>query len=107
MKAICNEWKTWYGETLEVEVDVDMLMEIIDRIDTAIDVAVSEKDYELAAELIDNRIDLPVIVYSNVVQKEVIMQTLRLGASSYLVKPQPAEVIVQKALEVINAKRRA
>ncbi len=57
--------------------------------------------------LIDNRIDLPVIVYSNVVQKEVIMQTLRLGASSYLVKPQPAEVIVQKALEVINAKRRA
>ena len=57
--------------------------------------------------LIDNRIDLPVIVYSNVVQKEVIMQTLRLGASSYLVKPQPPEVIVQKALEVINAKRRA
>ena len=58
MKAICNEWKTWYGETLEVEVDADMLMEIIDRIDTAIDVAVSEKDYELAAELIDHRIDL-------------------------------------------------
>ena len=58
MKAICNEWKTWYGETLEVEVDADMLMEIIDRIDTAIDVAVSEKDYELAAELIDNRTDL-------------------------------------------------
>ena len=35
-----------------------MLMEIIDRIDTAIDVAVSEEDYELAAELIDHRIDL-------------------------------------------------
>ena len=60
---------------------------------------------DLLKYLIDQKIDLPVIVYSNVVQKEVIMQTLKLGASSYLVKPQPAEVIVQKALEVINAKR--
>lgn len=55
--------------------------------------------------LIEKRIDLPVIVYSSVVQKEVIMQTLKLGASSYLVKPQPAQVITQKALEIINAKR--
>ncbi|MBP3771458.1 MAG: response regulator [Treponema sp.] len=55
--------------------------------------------------LIDNHINLPVIVYSNVVQKELIMQTLKLGASSYLIKPQPAEVIAQKALEVLNAKR--
>ena len=57
--------------------------------------------------LIDKRIDLPVIVYSNVIQKEVIMQTLKLGASSYLIKPQPSQVIVQKALEIINAKRQA
>ncbi|MCR4822490.1 MAG: response regulator [Treponema sp.] len=60
---------------------------------------------DLLKFLIEHRIDLPVIVYSNVVQKEVIMQALKLGASSYLVKPQPAEVIVQKALEIINAKR--
>ena len=55
--------------------------------------------------LIDRRIDLPVIVYSNVVQKELIMQTLKLGASSYLIKPQPEEVIVQKVLEVLNARK--
>lgn len=55
--------------------------------------------------LVEEKIDLPVIVYSTIVQKEVIMQTLRLGASSYLVKPQPAQVITQKALEIVNAKR--
>ena len=62
---------------------------------------------DLLKFLVDKRIDLPVIVYSAIVQKEVIMQTLRLGASSYLVKPQPAQVITQKALEIINAKRQA
>lgn len=55
--------------------------------------------------LIEQKIDLPVIVYSNLIQKEIIMQSLKLGASSYLIKPQPAEVITQKVLEVINAKR--
>lgn len=55
--------------------------------------------------LIDRHINLPVIVYSNVVQKELIMQTLKLGASSYLIKPQPEEVIVQKVLEVLNARK--
>lgn len=60
---------------------------------------------DVLKHLIDNRINLPVIVYSAVARKEVIMQTLRFGASCYLIKPQPAEVIVQKALEIINAKR--
>ena len=55
--------------------------------------------------LVEHHINLPVIVYSNVVQKEVIMQALRLGSSSYLIKPQPTEVIVKKALEVVNANR--
>lgn len=55
--------------------------------------------------LVTQKIDLPVIVYSSIVQKEVIMQSLKLGASSYLIKPQPSEVIMQKVLEVINAKQ--
>ena len=54
--------------------------------------------------LVENHIDLPVIIYSNVIQKEVIMQALKLGASSYLIKPQPAQVIVQKILEIVNAR---
>ncbi len=54
--------------------------------------------------LVEQHINLPVIIYSNVVQKEVIMQALKLGASSYLIKPQPAQVIVQKILEIVNAR---
>ena len=54
--------------------------------------------------LVQQKITLPVILYSNIIQKEVIMQALKLGASSYLIKPQPPEVIVQKALEIINAR---
>ncbi len=60
---------------------------------------------DLLKFFVDKRIKLPVIVYSSVVQKELIMQTLKLGASSYLIKPQPAEVIVQKCLEVLNGKK--
>lgn len=55
--------------------------------------------------LVEKHIDLPIIVYSNVIQKEVIMQALKLGAGSYLINPQPAQVIVQKVLEIINARK--
>ncbi|MBR1722316.1 MAG: response regulator [Treponema sp.] len=55
--------------------------------------------------LVEKKIDLPVIIYSKLIQKEIIMQSLKLGASSYLINPQPAEVIVQKTLEIINARK--
>ena len=58
---------------------------------------------DLLRFLIGKKVNLPVIVYSSIVQKEVIMQALRMGASSYLIKPQPQEVITQKILEIINA----
>lgn len=45
----------------------------------------------------------PVIVYSQAVDREMIMQILSFGAKQYIVKPQKPEVIVQKALEIINA----
>ena len=60
---------------------------------------------DLLKLLVDKKITLPVIVYSQIVQKEVIMQSLTLGASSYLIKPQPSEVIIKKSLEIIHAKR--
>ncbi len=60
---------------------------------------------DILKTLIERRINLPVIIYSSLVQKEFIMQALKLGAASYLTKPQAPEVIVQKAIEVINAKR--
>jgi len=60
---------------------------------------------DLLKFLVEKHIDLPVIVYSQVIQKEIIMQALKLGASSYLIKPQPQEVILQKVLETLNAQR--
>lgn len=47
-------------------------------------------------------ITIPVIVYSKATQKEAVIQALSLGAKSYLLKPQPVEVIKQKALEVLH-----
>lgn len=46
----------------------------------------------------------PVIIYSNITQRETVVQALSLGAKSFLIKPQKPEVLIQKALEIINSK---
>lgn len=46
----------------------------------------------------------PVLVYSNTTQKTSIVQALSLGAKGYLIKPLKPEAIIQKALEVLDAK---
>lgn len=45
----------------------------------------------------------PIIVYSQATSKEVVLQSLSLGARSYLVKPQKPALIIQKALGVLNS----
>ena len=45
----------------------------------------------------------PIIIYSQAVKKELVIQALSLGAKHYLVKPQKPEAIVKKVFEVINA----
>lgn len=45
----------------------------------------------------------PIIIYSQAVRKEMVIQALSLGAKHYLVKPQKPEAIVKKVFEVINA----
>jgi DNA-binding response OmpR family regulator len=44
----------------------------------------------------------PVIIYSQVVQKESVVSALSMGAGSYLVKPQKPAVIVNKAMELLH-----
>ena len=46
----------------------------------------------------------PIIVYSQAVQKEAVIQALSLGAKRYLVKPQKPEIIVQKSIELLHGK---
>lgn len=45
---------------------------------------------------------IPVIIYSQAVQREYVIQALSLGAKGYLAKPQKPEVILKKAMEVLN-----
>lgn len=44
----------------------------------------------------------PVIIYSQVMQKESVVSALAMGAGSYLVKPQKPAVIVNKAMELLH-----
>ena len=45
----------------------------------------------------------PVIIYTQAMQKDAIVQALSLGARAYLLKPQKPEAIFQKMTEVIHA----
>lgn len=46
----------------------------------------------------------PVIVYSASAQRDVIVKVLSLGASLYLMKPQKPEVLINKAISLLNKK---
>lgn len=51
-----------------------------------------------------HQIKTPVLVYSQATQRETIIRSLSLGAKTYLVKPQRTEVIINKALDIIDGK---
>ncbi|MBR1638462.1 MAG: response regulator [Treponema sp.] len=44
----------------------------------------------------------PVIIYSPSAQKEIIAQCLKLGAKSYILKPQKPNVLIQKSLSILH-----
>lgn len=50
------------------------------------------------------QIKSPVLVYSQPTQRDSIIQALSLGAKSYLVKPQKPDMIIRKALDIINGR---
>lgn len=60
--------------------------------------------FDILKTLQSRKNKVPIIVYSQVTQREAVIQALSLGAKSYLVKPQKPEVIIQKAIEVLHAK---
>ncbi|MBQ5471242.1 MAG: response regulator [Treponema sp.] len=47
----------------------------------------------------------PIIIYSQAMRRELVIQCLALGAKQFLVKPQKPELIVKKAMELINARQ--
>lgn len=45
----------------------------------------------------------PILVYSQATMRDSVVKALSLGAKSYLVKPQKADVVVEKAMEVLHS----
>ena len=60
--------------------------------------------FDILKTLRQHQVTSPVLVYSQAAQKEAIIQSLTLGAKTYLVKPQKHEVIISKAMEILNGK---
>lgn len=65
----------------------------------------SMNGFQILQFLLNQKINLDVIVYSQMAQKEYIMQSLRLGAKSYIIKPQKPEAVFQKVLEILNVRK--
>jgi len=60
--------------------------------------------FDILKTLHDKFDKTPIIVYSQAIQREAVVQALSLGAKSYLVKPQKPEVIIKKAIEILHEK---
>lgn len=60
--------------------------------------------FDILKNLQQFNIKSPIIVYSQSAQRELIVQSLSLGAKTYIVKPQKPDFIIQKTLEIINGK---
>ncbi|WP_147615485.1 response regulator [Treponema pectinovorum] len=60
--------------------------------------------YDILKTLRFHQINTPVLIYSQVMQREAIIQALNLGARTYLIKPQKPDVIIRKSLEIINGR---
>ena len=72
-----------------------------------LDIFMDEMDgFTVLGLLKKSKIDTPVIIYSQAFKREMIVKALSLGARSYLLKPQKAEAIIQKAMEVLNAEKK-
>ncbi len=59
--------------------------------------------FNVLMTLRSNHYTSPVIIYSQVSQKEIVVQALSLGAVAYLIKPLTTDEIIAKSIEIINA----
>ena len=68
-----------------------------------LDVTISDSSGFTILHRLRNQYDAPpVIVYSQSLQKEFVINVLSSGAKSYLVKPQKTETLLQKSLDVLK-----
>lgn len=58
--------------------------------------------FDLLKNLKQRNYNTPILVYSQLIQREAVVQSLTLGAKSYLIKPQKPEAIINKTMEIIH-----
>lgn len=69
-----------------------------------LDLYISDMDgFSILRTLQRHNFEAPVLIYSQAVQRDAVIQALSLGAKSFLVKPQHPTVIVRKAVELLHA----
>ena len=59
--------------------------------------------FDALKKMAEQKNKVPVVIYSQITKREVIIRALQLGAKQYLVKPQKPEVLVNKVGEILNA----
>ncbi len=57
---------------------------------------------DVLIKLAEKQTTMPVIIYSQAIQREAVMKSLQLGAKAYLVKPQKPETILAKCVEILR-----
>ena len=62
--------------------------------------------FDILQQLQTKNFTTPILIYSQATQRESVLMALKLGAKSYLVKPQKPMDIVQKAMELISLKKK-
>ncbi len=60
--------------------------------------------FDILKALHDKFDSTPIIIYSQAVQREMVIQAFSLGAKGYLPKPQKPDAIIKKAVELLNVK---
>ncbi|MCR5606132.1 MAG: response regulator, partial [Treponema sp.] len=58
--------------------------------------------FNILQALNEKGIKTPVIVYTQAIQKDIVVKTLSLGAREYITKSQKPDVVVKKAFEILH-----
>lgn len=62
--------------------------------------------FDILTNLLANKYPAPIIIYSTVMNKDIILQAMNLGAKAFLIKPVRPDILLQKANELIAFKPR-
>ncbi len=60
---------------------------------------------EIIAKLRTLKNSVPFFIYSSITQRQLVLQAMELGSKTYFIKPQKTNIILKKAMDVLNEKK--